>query len=87
MTKHYWFKRKLYGWGWTPVAWQGWVVITLYVTLTVLLSLMINENSSVQKIIYTFVFPLLLLTLILIGICYKTGEKPRWQWGRSEDKK
>lgn len=19
----YWFKRKLYGWGWTPAKWQG----------------------------------------------------------------
>lgn len=24
--KHLWFKRKLYGWGWVPVRWQGWLV-------------------------------------------------------------
>jgi hypothetical protein len=23
-----------------------------------------------------------LLTLLLIGICYLKGEKPRWRWGK-----
>ena len=27
----YWFKRKLYGWGWTPARWQGWVVLVVYI--------------------------------------------------------
>ena len=25
--KRYWFKSKLYGWGWVPVKWQGWLVV------------------------------------------------------------
>ena len=29
----YWFKRKLYGWGWTPATWQGWFAIGVYVLL------------------------------------------------------
>jgi len=24
--KRYWFKAKMYGWGWTPVKWQDWLV-------------------------------------------------------------
>jgi hypothetical protein len=87
MTKHYWFRRKLYGWGWTPVTWQGWLIIVIYVALITLLSITINENSSVKEILLTFISPIALLTTILIYICYKTGEKPKWQWGRSEDKK
>ena len=31
--QEYWFKAKLYGWGWTPVKWQGWCVIFLYIVL------------------------------------------------------
>jgi len=23
----YWFKAKLYGWGWDPAIWQGWLVL------------------------------------------------------------
>ncbi|HZX50161.1 MAG TPA: hypothetical protein VFE94_03385 [Candidatus Paceibacterota bacterium] len=25
--KGHWFKRKLFGWGWTPVTRQGWAVV------------------------------------------------------------
>jgi len=27
----YWFKRKLYGFGWMPATKQGWTVLALYV--------------------------------------------------------
>ena len=29
----YWFKRKLYGWGWVPVKWQGWLVIAISIAI------------------------------------------------------
>lgn len=35
--KGYWFKAKLYGWGWTPVTWQGWCVILVYASLILIL--------------------------------------------------
>lgn len=77
----YWFKRKLYGWGWTPVRWQGWVVIALYVLAIVLFSLTIDDNSPTREVAFTFILPVVFLTALLIRICYKKGEKPRWQWG------
>jgi len=77
----YWFKRKLYGWGWTPVKWQGWVVIVLYVLAIVLFSLTIDDNSPTREVAFTFILPVVFLTVLLIRICYKKGEKPRWQWG------
>lgn len=77
----HWFKPKLYGWGWTPARWQGWLVILVYVVLVFLFSLTINENSSPREVVFTFILPIVLLTATLIRICYKTGEKPHWQWG------
>lgn len=77
----YWFKRKLYGWGWTPVKWQGWVVIALYVLAIVLFSLTIDDNSPAREVAFTFILPVVFLTVLLIRICYKKGERPRWQWG------
>lgn len=79
--KGYWFKRKLYGWGWTPARWQGWVVILVYVGLVFLFALTIDESSPVDEVVFTFILPMVLLTITLIRICYKKGEKPRWQWG------
>jgi hypothetical protein len=77
----YWFKAKLFGWGWMPVKWQGWAVIAGYLVLVALFAMTIDDNSPGREVIFTFVLPVLLLTITLIRICYKTGEKPRWQWG------
>ncbi|MBP9822270.1 MAG: hypothetical protein KBC81_02410 [Candidatus Pacebacteria bacterium] len=77
-----WFRRKLYGWGWYPLTWQGWLVIFIYVGLVALFSLTINESSPAREVVFTFIFPVMLLTITLIRVCYKKGEKPRWQWGK-----
>jgi hypothetical protein len=83
----YWFKRKLYGWGWTPVKWQGWVTIGVYVLSVFIFTLMVDQNSSTKELTFTFLLPVVLLTTTLIRICYKKGEKPKWQWGIPEDTK
>jgi hypothetical protein len=77
----YWFKRKLYGWGWTPATWQGWSITLFYIFLIILFSLTIDETSPGNEIIFTFVLPVLFLTATFIRVAYKKGEKPRWQWG------
>ena len=76
-----WFKRKLYGWGWTPVRWQGWVVVLAYVALIVIFASSVSWATSVKEVSIMFVLPVILLTSALIRICYTKGEKPRWQWG------
>ena len=77
----YWFKAKLFGWGWVPVKWQGWAVILVWLGLVMLFALTIDETSSGREVMFTFVLPIVLLTAALIRICYKKGEKPHWQWG------
>lgn len=78
---HYWFKRKIFGWGWTPVTWQGWLVTFIYLILIIVFSLTIDDNSPISEIFFTFLLPVVLLTVAFIRIAYKTGEKPKWQWG------
>lgn len=78
---NYWFKAKLYGWGWTPVRWEGWLTIGIFIMLALLLSFNIKQNSTPTDVIWTFFVPLALLVVALITVCYKKGEKPRWQWG------
>ncbi|KKU15793.1 hypothetical protein A3D55_02395 [Candidatus Jorgensenbacteria bacterium RIFCSPHIGHO2_02_FULL_45_20] len=77
----YWFKAKWYGWGWTPVKWQGWAVTAVYIALIFLFALTIDENLPDRKIIFTFLLPIVFLTIALICIAYKKGEKPHWNWG------
>ncbi|HEU4677679.1 MAG TPA: hypothetical protein VFS75_03110 [Candidatus Paceibacterota bacterium] len=80
----YWFKRKLYGWGWTPVTKEGWTVMAGWLILVILNSFRLEKTASADFANW-FVLETLALSLILLVICYKKGEKPRWQWGLSKD--
>lgn len=84
----YWFKAKLYGWGWTPAKWQGWAVLFVYFVLIFTLVFSrekdIPGNPDSGSNFLIFGLPIILLTALLIFICYKKGEKPRWQWGRNK---
>lgn len=79
--RHLWFKRKLYGWGWTPVTWEGWLATFIYVGLVAACGLTLEETSAPEEIALTFALPTLILTAAFIALAYKKGEKPRWQWG------
>ena len=84
----YWFKAKLYGWGWVPVRWQGWVTTAAFVAFVVWSGFGIEsqtEPSATQ--LNWFFIKIALAVVVLIIICYKTGEKPRWQWGLPKNKK
>ncbi|HRY62841.1 MAG TPA: hypothetical protein P5056_03680 [Candidatus Paceibacterota bacterium] len=77
----YWFRRKLYGWGWTPVKWQGWAVTFGYVAILVALGLSVDSSSSNKEVVDLFILPFIILTALFVRILYKKGESPRWQWG------
>lgn len=79
--KNYWFKRRFYGWGWTPVTWQGNLVLFLYMIVILFLAIALKKHSTVHEVSIRFILPAILSTIILIYICYKKGEKPKWQWG------
>ncbi len=85
--RRYWFRAKKYGWGWgLPLTLQGWGVLVLYCYLLfILLAQLTNTSSPAQ--VFDIVLQSILLTIVLIVICYITGEKPRWRWGEQEGKK
>lgn len=74
----YWFKRKLYGWGWVPAKWQGWLVTLFFIAFIsyIAFAFLINE-----KIIEYFFF-LAISIAIFMYIAFKTGETPKWTWGK-----
>ena len=76
--KGYWFRRKLYGWGWIPARWEGWLTVLIFVIALVFVIQEIATNPA-SRTVYWTTFVLLTILLILIG--YKKGEKPGWRWG------
>jgi hypothetical protein len=81
--EHLWFKRKLFGWGWTPVTWQGWIATLIYMAVVIASVLTIEVDSSAREKAFTFILPVVIATAVFIRICYKKGEKPKWQWGQA----
>jgi hypothetical protein len=82
MSKNLWFKKKTYGWGWTPCTWQGWSVIGIY--LVVLYStVLVARSESIPLSSTQLTIALLIESALLIAISYAKGEKPSWSWGGS----
>ncbi len=86
-TKKLWFKRKRYGWGWTPVSWEGWTVLFCYIVLLISDFRTIDAvQHSGSDTLINFAPRFIILTVILIAICYWRGEPPKWTWGEDKNK-
>jgi len=67
-----WFRVKRYGYGvGLPIAWEGWLVLVLFLTATVSASALISSMASLVV--------LLLLTPAVIYIAYLRSDG-EWRW-------
>lgn len=84
-TKKWWFSAKDYGWGWQPSSWQGWVILLVFIGFNLAVFFGIDRLShSVSDTLMVFLPISLVSDVVLILICYRTGEKPEWRWGRKK---
>jgi len=78
-NKKIWFRRKLYGWGWTPSTLEGWLVVLVW-AIGFYFSMRNMDHEWIKNMLF-----IILETALLIYICYQKGEKPRWQWGKRKE--
>lgn len=81
MESKHWFARKRYGWGWTPVTWQGWAVIGAYAAFLVTGALLFLPDHGTRGVIAFLVWTAG-YTVWLVSLCWQHGPRPQWQWGR-----
>ena len=75
-TPRYWFPAKKHGWGWgMPRTWEGWLVLVGYVTVLLVPVFLFPGQPAVT------VAALVIGTSLLLWLCVKKGEPPRWRWG------
>ena len=78
-----WFKRRRYGWGWTPVSWQGFITIGLFlaVVLTAAFQLPADVDPTPGQL---FIFFGILIVSVagLAAVGFVKGPAPRWRWGK-----
>ena len=60
-----------------PTAWQGWVVLLVYAAIVALLIWRVPPSSQPSL----FVGLLVIVSLLLVLVCWFKGEPPSWHWG------
>lgn len=74
-----WFARKRYGWGATPVSWQGWAITIGFIAIGIGAARFFADRPIVVAAI---VAPAMIVLLVITAKTTRGGW--RWRWG-SED--
>jgi len=81
MTR-YWFRPKRYGYGATPISWEGWAVTLATVLAMVVVSFALRlETKSYLALTALIAFDVAALVLLFIVSRCKTEGEWRWRWG------
>ncbi|HEV2627804.1 MAG TPA: hypothetical protein VGV41_04085 [Pseudolabrys sp.] len=81
MTR-YWFRPKRYGYGATPISWEGWAVTLATVLAMVVVSFALRlETKSYLSLAALIAFDAVALVLLFIVSRCKTEGEWRWRWG------
>lgn len=83
----FWFKPKKYGYGFTPISWEGWLATLIFI-LVLLISAYINNFDSPtlsSKEGLRFLLDVLILTtLFSILSKNKLDGELGWRWGNKK---
>lgn len=85
INRGYWFKRRRYGYGWTPVTWQGWLTIVLSLAAILIGATYLLKDTSKNTFsgeVFLFIIFLLVVVTVIVVISVVKGPRPRWRWGR-----
>ncbi len=78
----YWFRPKRYGYGATPVTWQGWVLTLGTVAAMVAVSLYLRlTERHFWGLAAMFAFDAAALFTLFVVCRRKTDGDWRWRWG------
>ncbi len=78
----YWFKPKRYGYGATPVTWQGWAVTVATLLAIVAVSICLRLTAkSLWTLAALLIFDALAVLVLVIVSRRKTDGEWHWRWG------
>ncbi|MCK9917655.1 hypothetical protein MXD81_51810 [Microbacteriaceae bacterium K1510] len=78
----YWFRPKRYGYGATPITWEGWAVTLGIVLVMVAVSLVLRfESKSFWTLVAVIVFNVAALAALFVISRRKTDGQWGWRWG------
>jgi hypothetical protein len=79
----FWFRPKRYGYGATPVTWQGWAITLAALVVVVVATIRLSALSAVDPQFWAIVvIDAVVITALWIVSRRKTDGEWRWRWGR-----
>jgi hypothetical protein len=86
---HYWFRPKRYGYGATPVNWQGWTatfgIVAVLVGSVLVLNRLVDRPNLSGWLIWGSVIAAITLGFVELSL-RKTDGEWRWRWGARDNK-
>ena len=86
MTR-YWFKPKRYGYGATPVTWEGWAVTGAGIAIILIASLLLSDWSAVG--LANWIAFVAVVTITVAALSIVSARMPdgvwRWRWGNEHE--
>jgi hypothetical protein len=83
----YWFRPKRYGYGATPITWEGWAIVLGFAALMAASVIVMNRFAGVANpagwLIWAAVVGAGVLWLVQFSRQRTDGEW-RWRWGRED---
>ncbi len=81
-----WFKRRRFGWGWTPASKEGWLTLGVFVAAVFAgagVLVLTTDDGDVWPVVAYLVF-VAIAVVALIRVAMDHGPTPRWRWGRKD---
>lgn len=82
-----WFKRRRFGWGWSPATKEGWLsvgALLLAVAVAATLLAVTTDDDDAWPVIAYLAFVLVALAIFL-RVASQHAPKPHWRWGSKPD--
>jgi len=88
MTTH-WFRPKRYGYGATPVTWQGWVITlavpALVAVSIVAMNLFVDRGDALGWLVWAAFVVIVTMAFVRVSRARTDGEW-RWRWGADRNR-
>jgi amino acid transporter len=79
-----WFVPKRYGYGATPVTWQGWTLTAVFFVLVILVAALLLRGAPLSAKLAAFFAVEAVLVAAMWIISYRTTAGA-WRWGNTSD--
>jgi hypothetical protein len=82
--RKYWFKPHDYGYGATPVTWEGWALVAAYLAVVgVATAALVGSGRTDAEAVTLHLAIVLVVTVALVVFARKKTEGAwRWRWGK-----